>query len=183
MTTPTSLGLPEKMVAVHHALADAGIHHAFGGALALAWCTQRARGTIDLDVNVFLHPDRSEQVLAALPTEVVAGGDGRALLARDGQARLWWDRTPIDLFLNTTAFHEAVATRVRWEPFADHELPFLSCDDLAVFKAFFNRTKDWADLEEMRDAGTLDIATVAGVLVHHLGADEERIARLGSLAS
>lgn len=41
----------------------------------------------------------------------------------------------------------------------------------------------WADLEEMRDAGTLDIATVAGVLVHHLGADDERIARLRSLAS
>jgi len=35
----------------------------------------------------------------------------------------------------------------------------------------------------MRDAGTLDIATVAGVLVHHLGADDERIARLRSLAS
>lgn len=76
-----------------------------------------------------------------------------------------------------------MADRVRWEPFADHELPFLSCDDLAVFKAFFNRTKDWADLEEMRDAGTLDIATVAGVLVHHLGADDERISRLRSLAS
>lgn len=71
----------------------------------------------------------------------------------------------------------------RWEPFADHELPFLSYDDLAVCKAFFNRTKHWADLEEMRDAGTLDIATVAGVLVHHLGADDERIARLRSLAS
>lgn len=181
MTSPTSLGLPEKMVAVHQALDQAEIHHAFGGALALAWCTQRARGTIDLDINVFVPPDRSEHVLAALPTEVVAGDDGRALLARDGQARLWWERTPIDVFLNTTDFHEAVANRVRWEPFADQELPFLACDDLAVFKAFFNRTKDWADLEEMWDAGTLDIATVAGVLVQHLGPDDERITRLRSL--
>ena len=182
MTRSGSIGLADKMVAIHGALADAGIHHAFGGALALAWCTQRARGTIDLDVNVFVAPDRSDLVLAALPTEVVAAEADRTLLARDGQARLWWDQTPVDLFLNTTEFHEAVANRVRREPFAGHELPFLACDDLAVFKAFFNRTKDWADLEEMRDAGTLDIATVAGVLVHHLGADDERITRLRTLA-
>lgn len=39
----------------------------------------------------------------------------------------------------------------------------LSCADLAVFKAFFNRTKDWADLEEMRSAGTLDVDGVIGV--------------------
>ncbi len=32
------------------------------------------------------------------------------------------------------------------------KLPFLSCPDLAVFKVFFNRTKDWADLEAMHDA-------------------------------
>jgi len=32
------------------ALDDADVPHAFGGALALAWCTQRARGTIDIDL-------------------------------------------------------------------------------------------------------------------------------------
>ncbi|MGK2928428.1 MAG: hypothetical protein ACSLFO_02510 [Acidimicrobiales bacterium] len=183
MTPPALTGLPEKMVAIHLALAGAEIHHAFGGALALAWCTQRARGTIALDLNVFVHPDRSDEVIAALPIEVVAAEADRTFLSRDGQARLWWERTPVDLFLNTTEFHVAAGNRVRREPFADHELPFLACDDLAVFKAFFNRTKDWADLEEMRDAGTLDIATVAGVLVHHLGSDDERIARLRTLAS
>jgi len=54
---------------------------------------------------------------------------------------------------------------------------------LAVFKAFFNRTRDWADLEAMRDAGTLDVVAVAGVLVSYLGADDERIARLRSLVT
>lgn len=183
MTASAGIGLPEKVVAIHLALAGERIHHAFGGALALAWCTQRARGTIDLDLNVFVDPDHTEQVLAALPAEVVATDDDRALLQRDGQARLWWERTPVDVFLNTTAFHVAAGNRVRWEPFADHEVPFLACDDLAVFKAFSDRTRDWADLEEMRAAGTLDIATVAGVLVHHLGADDERVSRLRALAS
>jgi len=174
-------GLPEKMIAVHESLRDAGIDHAFGGALALAWCTQQARGTIDLDVNVFVGPDRTDDTLSALPRGVVATEDDRALLKRDGQARLWWGSTPVDIFLNTTEFHERVATRVRWEPFAGTDLQFLSCEDLAVFKAFFNRTKDWADLEAMRDAGTLDVPTVAGVLASFLGGDDERITRLLSL--
>jgi len=181
MTALDPRGLPHKMVVIHDALADAGIHHAFGGALALAWCTQHARGTIDLDVNVFVHPDWTDEVLDALPGEVVATDGDRALLAHEGQARLWWERTPVDVFLSTTAFHDAAADRVRWEPFASRELPFLSCDDVAVFKAFFNRTKDWADLEAMHDAGTLDIATVTGVLVRHLGAMDERVERLRQL--
>jgi hypothetical protein len=58
---------------------------------------------------------------------------------------------------------------------------FLACRDLAVFKAFFDRTKDWADLEEMQGAGTLDIEVVAGVLVRYLGTDDPRIARLLAL--
>jgi hypothetical protein len=171
-------GLPEKMVAVHQHLRDEGIDHAFGGALALAWCTQQARGTIDLDVNVFVGPERTDETLAALPRGVVATDDDRALLVRDGQARLWWGSTPVDVFLNTTEFHESVASRVRWEPFGGVELPFLSCEDLALFKAFFNRTRDWADLEAMHEAGTLDVPSVAGVLATFLGGDDERIARL-----
>jgi hypothetical protein len=105
-----------------------------------------------------------------------------ALLERDGQARLWWDATPVDVFFNTTEFHAEAAARARLEPFAGRELPFLACRDLAVFKAFFNRTKDWADLEEMHAAGSLDVESVLGVLAHHLGVDDERLARLVALS-
>jgi hypothetical protein len=174
-------GIPEKMLAIHEHLRTAGIDHAFGGALALAWCTQQARGTIDVDVNIFVGPDRAEESLAAFPPGVVATDQDRALVVRDGQARLWWGTTPVDVFLNTTEFHDGLATRVRWEPFAGAVLPFLACDDLAVFKAFFNRTKDWADLEAMREAGTLDVSAVAGVLAAFLGGDDDRVARLLSL--
>jgi hypothetical protein len=174
-------GLPEQMVALHQHLRTAGIDHAFGGALALAWCTQQARGTIDLDLNVFVGPERADEMLAALPDGIVASAQDREALRRVGQARLWWNRTPLDVFLNTTDFHEELATRLRWEPFVGVDLPFLACEDLAVFKVFFNRTKHWADLEAMRDAGTLDTPTIAGVLATFLGNDDERIARLLSL--
>jgi hypothetical protein len=176
-------GLAGKILAIHESLDAAGIPHAFGGALALAWCTQRARGTIDIDLNVFVEVDRARTVLEGLPRGVVWSDDDLARIERDGQNRLWWDGTPIDVFLSTTEYHEATARRARWHEFAGETVPFLSCTDLAVFKAFFDRTKDWADLEEMRDAGTLDIDRVIGVLVRYLGADDERVARVARLAS
>lgn len=180
MTTAPSL--VDKIVAVHQALDAAHLPHAFGGALALAWCTQRARGTIDIDVNVFVPAQRTGELLAALPTEVSATDAAVEQLETDGQTRLWWGSTPLDVFLDTTPFHANVGERVESEPFAGHDVPFLACRDLAVFKAFYDRTKDWADLEEMQQAGTLDVEAVAGVLVHYLGPDDPRVARLLTLA-
>jgi hypothetical protein len=170
--------LVEKIVAIHNALQSADLPHGFGGALALAWCTQRARGTIDIDVNVFLAPSHTERALDALPREVTATAADRRLLERDGQARLWWGETPVDLFLNTTDYHEQVARRCRQEWFNGQQIPFLACSDLAVFKAFFNRNKDWVDLEEMYEAGTLDVDRVAEILADHLGRDDDRVTRL-----
>jgi hypothetical protein len=86
------------------------------------------------------------------------------------------------VFLRTTECHDHVAARAPWEAFDGAELPFLSCSDLAVFKTFFSRTKDWADLEEMHAAGRLGIDRVIGVLVRYLGADDNRIERLRALA-
>jgi hypothetical protein len=171
-------GLPAKIAALHSAFERAKLPHAFGGALALAWCTQRARGTIDIDVNVFLGSDRAETVFRALPKGVRRSAKDLETVRRDGQVRLWWSEVPIDIFLNTTELHEGLADRTRWETFAGRRIPFLSCRDLAVFKAFFNRTKDWADLEEMHAAGTLDVAHLAGTLAASLGSDDERLARL-----
>ncbi len=172
------MNLVERIVALHRALAGAGIPHAFGGALALAWCTQRARATIDIDVNLFVPADELDAVVAALPDGIGVDAEDRAAIEADGQTRLWWDDTPVDVFFDTTPFHEAAAERVRVESFAGHEVPFLACRDLAVFKAFFDRTKDWADLEEMAAAGTLDVEAVVGVLAHYLGGDDHRIERL-----
>ncbi|HYF47474.1 MAG TPA: hypothetical protein VD926_14770 [Acidimicrobiales bacterium] len=177
-----SPSLADQLLAVHRSLEGAQVPHAFGGALALAWCTQQARATIDIDVNVFVPPERAQDVLGALPAEVTWTEVDVATIERDGQVRVWWDETPLDVFTNTTAFHEEVGERIRFEDFAGESVPFLDCRDLAVFKAFFDRTKDWADLEAMVEAGTLDVAAVVGVLARHLGTDDHRIERLLSLA-
>lgn len=172
------MNLPQKIVALHRALLGAQLPHAFGGALALAWCTQRARGTIDIDINIFVDVEDVDRVSAALPDAVVISRKDKNALKKDGQVRVWWDKTPVDLFLNTTDFHREAQQRVRWETFMEQELPFLDCADLAVFKAFFNRSQDWADLEAMQLAGTLDIGRVCRVLALYLGSDDERIEKL-----
>jgi hypothetical protein len=175
------VNLIERIVELHRTLARAEFAHAFGGALALAWCTERARATIDIDVNVFVDVDQAELVFDALPHTIEVTDEDRRAIAADGQTRLWWDQTPVDIFFNTTDFHAAAASRARREMFGGAEVPFLACRDLAVFKALFNRTKDWADLEEMQAAGSLDVEAVLGVLAHYLGAGDERIERLRTL--
>jgi hypothetical protein len=173
--------LADKIVTLHRALNTAGIAHAFGGALALAWCTERARGTVDIDCNIFVRSDETSSVAAALPNEIARTEAELEVLARDGQIRLFWGPTPIDLFLNTTNFHEQAALRTKVQTFAGEEIPFLSCTDLTVFKVFFNRTKDWADIEEMLAMETVDQERVIGVLTLFLGRTDERINRFVSL--
>jgi len=159
----------------------AAIPHAFGGALALAWCTERARGTIDIDVNVFLGVDHLDEVVGALPHDLTVTATQRSELAGVGQTRLWWGRVPVDVFLDTTDFHRRAALRVHRQHFAGADIAFLGCSDLAVLKAFSDRTKDWADLEEMVAAGTLDVDRVVGMLARYLGPTDHRVSRLLAL--
>ncbi len=170
--------LQSQMVQLHKSLARRNIPHAFGGALALAWCTQQARGTIDIDINIFISTEEIDLLIAALPRAIITSEGSLKELHRDGQTRLMWNDTPLDIFLNTTTFHAQAAQRIRYETFGGVELPFLACRDLAVFKTFFNRTRDWADLEDMHAAGTLDVRAVTTELLEFLGEGDPRIMRL-----
>ncbi len=175
--------LAQRLLAVHDALAAAGLAHAFGGAIALAYCTEEPRGTRDLDVNVFIEPTRAKEVFVALPSPVaVAGGDVETA-EREGQARVWWEDTPIDIFLDVHRFHEEVAREVREKPFMDRAIPVLGCTGLAVFKALFDRTKDWADIEAMAEVGTLDIPQAVAWLERMVGPDHPAVRRMASLSS
>lgn len=167
--------LTERIVALHAALERAGIPHAFGGALALAFCTAEPRGTQDVDVNVFLSPDEVDRVVAALPEGVVVDDAAQALLARDGQARLWWDQTPVDVFLSNHPFHDHAEADRRHVPFAGIErLPVLACQDLAVFKAFFARPKDVVDVATMAALGSVDLDALARSVTALMGGAEDR---------
>ena len=173
--------LGERLLAVHSALDDAKFDHAFGGAIALAYCTREPRGTRDLDVNVFVGPERSDDVLNALPAGVTVTTADRAMARRDGQVRVMWEDTPVDVFLNTHAFHREIASEIQRVPFEGMIIPILGCEALVVFKAMFNRTRDWADIEAVIDAGTIDCSRVIGHLRALLGIGDPAIVRLGAL--
>ena len=172
--------LGERLVALHDALDAAGIGHAFGGAIALAYCTEEPRGTRDLDLNVFVPPEDAERAFAALPESVLVRAADVAATQRDGQVRLWWDDTPIDVFFDVHAFHRHAAARVRRVPFEGANIPVLDCDSLAVFKALFNRTRDWADIEAMVEACALGDEALVWVR-DLLGAEADQSRRLAGL--
>jgi hypothetical protein len=170
--------LADKVAAIHRSLDASAINHALGGAIALAFCTSDPRGTSAIDINVFAGPEQVEQVFAALPESVETSSHDADLVKRDGQVRLWWGETPVDLFFAYHDFHHQAGERLRTMPFGDVDVPVLSCTDLAVFKAFFARRKDWGDIADMAVARSIDGVEVLDWIERLLGRDDERYAKL-----
>ncbi|MBA3653587.1 MAG: hypothetical protein H0W70_05270 [Actinobacteria bacterium] len=173
--------LIERLVAVHEALNQSNTPHAFGGAIALAYCTQEPRGTRDIDVNVFVDVAEAKAVLDALPEGVVIDEANREQIRRGGQTRLTWGDTPLDLFFNVDDFHREVAARTRTVPFARTSIPILDCATLTVFKAMFSRPKDWVDIATMLECDTIDATFALGWITRLVGHDHESTRRLAEL--
>ena len=173
--------LGDQLLAVHDALDAAGIPHAIGGAIALGYCTLEPRGTRDVDVNVFVGPERARDVFAALPAGVEFSGVLLEQAERDGQVRLRWGITPIDLFLSVLPFHDHVAAHLRDVPFEGRTIPVLDCTALAVFKAMFDRPRDWVDIEAMVEARALDLEEARRWVVEMVGEDA-RAEKLSALS-
>jgi hypothetical protein len=173
--------LPEKVVAIDAALA--AVPHAFGGAIALAYWAE-PRATIDIDVNVFVPPDRFASVLeplAALGIDTAGAADA---IRREGQARITWDRTPIDLFFAYDAFHRAADADAVEVPFADRTIRVLSAEHLTICKVVFDRPKDWIDIDAMITNGTpISAAEVLRWVGRIAGDDDPRYGRIAAVLS
>ncbi|HEV7483831.1 MAG TPA: hypothetical protein VGO13_12115 [Solirubrobacterales bacterium] len=175
--------LVDKLFAIHDSLQARSLPHAFGGAIALAYCVEEPRGTRDLDVNIFCDAADAQRVLDALPEGVRVDADDVKRVERDGQARLFWDGVPIDVFLNNLPLHEAVATMVVWVPMEGRQAPVIDCASLVIFKSFFDRTKDWADIEAVASATPEDIEAAAKTLADLVGEEDEAFKRLDAIRS
>jgi len=177
----TKRSLPERIVDLDAALTD--IPHAFGGALALAYYAE-PRATVDIDLNLFVPADRYAEVAAPLLRLGVLADEPGAVAAarRDGQTRVMWDETPIDMFFAYDAFHEAVATGRRTVPFAEVTIPILAPEHLVVCKVVFDRPRDWVDIDAMLAAEvTLDGAEVMRWVGRIAGDADPRYARIAAL--
>ena len=177
--------LAEKVLLIEEAFRTRRIPHAFGGALALAYYAT-PRATIDIDVNVFVGVERADEVLGALEALGAAPlrAAERAALRRHEQVRIHWDATPVDLFFSYDALHESCLARRRRVPFGEGDtLHVLSAEDLLIFKALFDREKDWRDLEELvyAQAGALDAEYAMEWLGRIVGSEDPRFERLHAL--
>lgn len=174
--------LPEKIVAIHEQLNGAGIRHAFGGAIALAYYAE-PRATIDIDLNVFIPTERWTDIASSLtPLGVRTGDLDPVALKRDGQCRLWWGRTPLDLFFSYDRIHKEMRKGAWKVPFDSATLPILSPEHLTVCKAMFDRPKDWLDIEQILIAAEdLDTGEIEAWLERMAGNSDQRTRRFRGL--
>jgi hypothetical protein len=169
------------VVAIHERLDAARVPHAIGGALALAYYAE-PRATIDVDINVFVPTERWPDVRDALEPLGVNVSIDRDALNRDGQARLWWDRNPVDLFFSYDEFHDEMRKGARRVPFGETTLTILSPEHLAVCKAMFDRPKDWLDIEQILVATSpLDLAEIESWLRRMVGQADPRLGKLAEI--
>ena len=185
MSQTTRLGgLVQKIVSLHEMLDSAGILHQFGGAIALSWY-RNPRATTDIDVNLTLPPEAAGPVLEMLSRlGVSVTPANRAAIALDGQARLDWDGSYLDVFFATIELHLEMAERARLVRFGPVDIPILAPEDLVICKAIFDRPKDWLDIEEMLRWGTkIDTATTLSWVGEILRPEAPQYARLAELLS
>lgn len=175
--------LAEKLLAIHTALKKHSLPHAFGGAIALAYCVQEPRGTRDLDVNIFVDAGRAADVLAALPEGVRFDAGDIEKVVRDGQTRLFWDGVPVDVFLNNMPIHDEVANGVLWVDMQGSQIPVLDCASLVIFKSFFARTRDWGDIEEVALATPEDVDSAVKAVADLVGEDDPSYKRLAEISA
>ena len=175
----TSLSLPEKILVIDRALE--AVPHAFGGAISLAFHAE-PRATIDIDLNVFVPVEQATEVLGPLGRLGADTHKAADAAARDGQVRIMWEDTPIDLFFSYDPFHDAADQAAIEVPFAEHTIRVLSATHLSVCKAVFNRPKDWLDIESMLAIGThIDTAEALRWVGRIVGDEDPRYNRLAAL--
>ncbi len=176
----SSLTLAGRVKAIDEALAD--VPHAFGGALALAYYAE-PRATIDIDLNVFVPAERFPDVAAPLSDLGAAVDDPMlgVIAGRDGQVRVMWDRTPIDLFFSYDPFHEAAAVARCVVPFGESTIPILSAEHLAVCKVVYNRPRDWVDIEAMAAGAELHAAEILRWVARLAGDEDPRYERIAAV--
>ncbi len=172
-------GLVSKVIAVHELLDSMRIPHQFGGAIALSWY-RSPRATADIDLNITLSPDNAGPVLKSLVYIGVTVTDSdRISIERDGQVRLVWDDTYLDLFFATLGLHHEMMELQRTVAFGEIEIPILAPEHLIVCKAVFDRPKDWLDIDAIVSWGTeIDRDLALRWVEEILGLDSDTYSRL-----
>lgn len=179
---------PIDAAAVAAQLADAlqarSQEYALGGAIALGfWGIPR--GTIDVDVTLFLEPNRTSDciwLLQDLGCEFSTSSAAQSL-REHGFCRVTFAGLDVDVFVPLVPFYEIARRRRRPVELAGRKVVVWDAESLSVFKMMFFRRKDLADVEQILlvQGPAFDRAWVRDQLVTMYGTRDPRIAAWDAL--
>jgi hypothetical protein len=160
--------------------------YAIGGALALGyWAVPRS--TIDVDVTLYLSPDKPRDCLALLARLGCEFDSGRAesTLVSHGFCQVKFLDSRLDVFLPLVDFYETAKARRRLMPLGGGKAWIWDAETLCVFKMMFFRPKDLVDVQSLlrEQAAALDRSWVEAELVELYGQRDPRITRWRELVA
>lgn len=174
--TPAAINRAARTLA--DALEAAAIPYALGGALAYGYWGA-ARGTKDVDLNVFVPMTAPHQALDVLMRAGLEVGREEALrtLAERGDVRGHAFGVPVDVFFDSIPLHPQARLNSVVREFLGRPVRVLSAEDLTILKLFFNRPKDLLDVERLvaLQGNALDRGYVRRWLVDGVGEDDVRV--------
>lgn len=127
-----------------------GQEYAVGGAIALGfWGVPR--GTVDVDLTIFLSPDHPSECIALLEDlgcEFEASVVSRSL-REHGFCGVNFGGLRLDVFLPIVPIYEAARSRRKCVELAGQTVRVWDAESLVIFKMMFFRRKDLADVEQI----------------------------------
>jgi len=124
--------------------------YALGGAIALGYWGE-PRGTVDVDVTLFMPPERPSECVWLLQDIgcQLAPVKAAESLREHGFCRVTFAGTDVDVFLPLVPFYETARARRRHVELGGQPIVVWDAETLAVFKMMFFRRKDLADIEQI----------------------------------
>ena len=153
--------------------------YALGGAIALGYWGV-PRGTVDVDVTIYLAPDQPSEcvwLLQEIGCEF-SSASATESLREHGFCRVAFAGLQVDVFLPTIPFYAAAKERRKLVDLGGRPILVWDAETLTVFKMMFFRRKDLADAEQvLRTQGRdLDRAWIWEQLASMYGPRDPRLA-------
>ena len=153
--------------------------YALGGAIALGYWGV-PRGTVDVDVTLYLAPERPSEcawLLQEIGCEFSLANAADSL-REHGFCRVAFLGTQVDIFLPTVPFYAAAKERRKLVDLGGQPVLVWDAETLSVFKLMFFRSKDLADAEQvLRTQGRdLDRTWIREQLLSMYGPRDPRLA-------
>lgn len=168
------------------ALEARGQEYALGGAIALGFWGE-PRGTLDVDVTLFLAPDKPSEclwLLQDIACELIFT-ESLASLREHGFCRVKYHGLRLDVFLPIVDFYTAAQARRQRVRLAGQSAMIWDAESLIVFKLMFFRRKDVADVEGILrvQQDRLDLDWVRCQLVELYGSRDPRVSQWDELVA